>query len=270
MTAPRVSRRITRLVHRGGTVEAASRAVPDEVPVAISVNGTSLAVMMASPADLEDFAIGFALAEGVIDAVADIARVAIVPAGAGIDAQLWLHDAGGFFARRRAGLGPVGCGLCGVESIAAALPVLPVVTAPLALSPGLVAAAVAGLVQPLREDAGALHAAGFFRPGSGMVAVREDVGRHSALDKLCGALARAGEDAGTGALILTSRVSVDLVQKAARAGAPVLIAVSTPTALAITAADQAGLTLVARARGESFEVYTHPHRIRTGACADVA
>ncbi|MBX5134910.1 formate dehydrogenase accessory sulfurtransferase FdhD [Rhizobium lentis] len=260
---------------RNGVMHSGSRMVPEEVPIAFSYGGSSHAVMMATPADLEDFAVGFSLMEGIIAKPAEISAVEIVEGGQGIDVQVSLTDdvADRLRARRRSMAGPVGCGLCGIESIEQAVRPVPDVSAsPLTLSHADIVQAVSLLndAQPLHRETRAAHGAGFYLPGRGLIAVREDVGRHNALDKLCGAVIRAGESGGNGAVVVTSRLSVEMVQKAAILGSPALIAISAPTALAIRTAEAAGMTLVALVRGEDFEIFTHPHRISPGSIADVA
>lgn len=264
-----------RLSVRAGVATPGHRALPEEVPVALSFGGTTQAVMMATPADLEDFGIGFALSEAIIGTAADVVELDIVKADQGFEVQMRLADEvqGAFAARRRKMAGPVGCGLCGIESIDEALRALPARSeVELELDPGDVREAVRSLSmqQKLRAETGAVHAAGFYHPDKGMLCVREDVGRHNALDKLIGALARTGLTPAEGAIVITSRVSVDMVQKAVIAGTGVLIAVSAPTALAVRTAEAAGLTLVAVARGADFEVFTRPNRISQGVASDVA
>jgi FdhD protein len=255
-----------RLARRAAGMSAAPRSVPEEVPVAFSYGGTTHAVMMASPADLEDFALGFSLTEGVVTRPDEIETIAVEEAGEGIDIQISLAQAPGaaFAARRRHLAGPVGCGLCGIESIDEAMrQVRDVSKSKLTLTSGDIARALALLAekQVLHAQTGAVHAAGFYVPGRGIVAAREDVGRHNALDKLAGALARAGVEGSAGAVAVTSRVSVEMVQKAAAIGAPAILAVSAPTALAIRVAQEAGMTLVALVRGEEFDVFTHEKRL---------
>jgi FdhD protein len=265
----------TRLARRMAGTTQSERRVPEEVPVALSFAGTTHAVMMASPSDLEDFAIGFALTERIISAPDEIERMHIEDLESGIDIQMWLRDAANtrFKARRRRLAGPVGCGLCGIESIEEAIrAVSKVPPGSLTLDVDDVGEAMRQLTndQPFHAQTGAVHAAGFYRPGQGIAFVREDVGRHNALDKLAGALAKAGIAGATGAVAVTSRLSVEMVQKAAAIGAPVILAVSAPTALAIRTAEEAGMTLIALVRGDEFDVFTHPERVGGGAGKHVA
>lgn len=242
------------------------RTLPEEVPVALVFNGTTQAVMMATPADLEDFALGFALGEGIVTDPDQVESTEIVIHDDGLEARLWLSEdrARAMAERRRSMAGPVGCGLCGIDSLAQANRSVPSVAgAGLRLSPDRVAGATEALrpLQALHRETGATHAAGFLTPNGRIACAREDVGRHNALDKLIGALVRAGIDPAGGAIVLTSRISVELVQKAAQAGCPMLIALSAPTAYAVRTAELAGVTLVAFARNGGFDVYCHPHRI---------
>jgi FdhD protein len=257
---------ISRLAHRASGTTSANRMVPEETPVAFSFAGTTHAVMMASPADFEDFALGFSLTEGIIALPDEIDAIEVEDHGAGIDIQIRLKDQANtrFETRRRRLAGPVGCGLCGIESIEEAMRSVDKVGASkLTLEPDDITGSVKLLskVQPLHSETGAVHAAGFYIPGKGIVMAREDVGRHNALDKLSGYIAQSRTEAGEGLVVLTSRVSVEMVQKTASIGAPVMVAVSAPTALAIRTADAAGITLVAIARNDGFEVFTHPERI---------
>jgi FdhD protein len=267
-----VSREVRRHAHRGDGADAGDvRAVPEEVPVAFSYGGTTHAVMMATPADLEDFAYGFTLTDGIVGNADGIEHVDVVEHGAGIDLQIMLaNDATEALARRRRHIaGPVGCGLCGIESIEQAMRTPPQLTARgVALSAAQIAEAASLLkdFQPLNAETHAVHGASFYVPGEGIVLAREDVGRHNALDKLIGAMARAGLDAARGAIVITSRVSVEMVQKTAISGCPILLAVSAPTALAISTAEEAGLTLIAVVRGEDFEIYTRPDRLAPETC----
>ena len=239
----------------------------DEAPVAMVYGGETLAVMMATPADLVDFAVGFTLTEGVSPRAP---AVEVVRHLAGVECRMALDaaDARALRHRRRALTAGSSCGVCGVRSLAQAVRTPPSVGGhALRLDARDVLAATETLRdhQPLHDATHAAHAAGFFvpgtGPGSGMVLAREDVGRHNALDKLAGALARSDRDASVGAVVLTSRVSIEMVQKAAAIGAPVVVAVSAPTELAVRVARAAGITLVANARRGGFDVLTHPHRI---------
>lgn len=246
----------------GPRIERGERVLPEETPVALSFNGTTQAVMMATPADLTDFAYGFALTEGIARPD-EIEEITIQRAAHGIDVQTWLAAPAEdrLKARRRVMAGPVGCGLCGIDSIEQALrDVPPVPPGPFRMTPAEVMAAIAALPahQPLHDATRAAHCAGFWQPG-GLVATREDVGRHNALDKLAGHLAR--HPRGDGAIVLTSRVSIDLVQKVAALAMPVLIAVSAPTADAVALAERLGITLIALARPDRFELFTHSDRL---------
>jgi FdhD protein len=238
--------------------------VPEEIPIALTYNGSSYAVMMATPQDLEDFAVGFTLTEGIVSTLAQIESVEVVPAGGGVELRMWIARAAqeALAQHRRRLVGPTGCGLCGVESIADALRPIRPVTSNLTVPAASIGAALNELVrrQHLNRETHAAHAAGFFRPGRELI-VREDVGRHNALDKLAGALARANIAAPAGFVTLSSRVSIEMVQKTAAIGAPIIVAVSAPTAHAIRACEQAGIALVGVARQDGFEVFTHPRRI---------
>ncbi len=255
-------------IWRGVTGRDDVREVPEETPVALVFDGSSEAVMMATPADLEDFATGFAITEGLITKASDIRRIEIVPHPAGIEARVWLQPGLGpeRLMRRRTRTGPTGCGLCGLESLDDALRDLSPVQDGLVLSHDDVLAAVAALeaAQPLSARTRAVHAAGLWMPERGLIAAREDVGRHNALDKLAGALMRSGHDAGSGAVVLTSRVSVEMVEKTVAMGAQMLIAISAPTALALRRAEQFGVTVVAIVRSDGFEIFTHPQRLVAG------
>ncbi len=257
-------RPLPRLAFGPGGSSSGLRELPEEVAVAISFNGSTQAVMMATPADLVDFAYGFALTEGLASP-SEITEITPVETEKGIDLQIWVtpEAEARLVRRRRRMAGPVGCGLCGIDSIEEAVRALPPVTADLALTPSGIMAAVAALpqAQPLHDVTRAAHAAGFWAEGR-MLAVREDVGRHNALDKLAGAVQAVQP---TGAIVLTSRVSIDMVQKVAAMGQPVLIAVSAPTAHAVALAESLNITLAALARPDRFEVFTHPHRISTEA-----
>ena len=245
---------------------AGARELPLEVAIAISYNGSTRAVMMATPADLKDFARGFTLSEGIA-ALSEIERIEVVETTLGIDLQIWLVPVAAtrHATRQRRQIGPVGCGLCGIESLEQAMePVLPVTRGPLTLSPEQVHAAMAALsgAQPLHAATRAAHAAGFWHPDTGLLALREDVGRHNALDKLGGALAALGQGAGDGVVVLTCRVSLDMVQKAARLGAGIVISPSPPTAAAVDLAQTAGITLIAHVREGGFAVFTHPQYLK--------
>lgn len=257
---------VSELARRSGRLAAGERIVPEEVPVAFTYHGSTHAVMMATPADLQDFAVGFSLTEGIVRDASEIEAIEVVEEDKGIDLQIRLADAQSeaLTSRRRHMAGPVGCGLCGIESIEQAVRVTPSVGGSgLVLTEDQIVEAVRLLngLQPLHIETRAVHGAGFFVPGKGMIAVREDVGRHNALDKLVGAAARAGYRGEAGAVVVTSRVSVEMVQKTAVTGSPFIIAISAPTALAIRTAEEAGMTLIALVRGDEFEIFTGAGRV---------
>lgn len=241
-----------------------TRTLAEETPVALVYNGSTQAVMMATPADLEDFATGFSLSEGIITTPAQIETLEIACHDTGIEIRMWLTEdrARALTTRRRAMAGPVGCGLCGIDSLEEATRTLPTVTARPDLSLTAITTATEALrrAQPLHDETRAVHAAGFLTP-AGLQIAREDVGRHNALDKVIGALARQGMDPATGAVVLTSRLSIELIQKTALAGCGMVIAVSAPTTRAVATARACGLTLVALARDGQAQVFTHPDRI---------
>lgn len=264
-----------------GLLDDGSELLAEEVPVALVYNGISHAVMLASPQDLEDFAVGFSLSEGIVRAAHDVRDMEVEAGPHGV--ALAIDIAPGAMARlketRRARLGQTGCGLCGIDSLAwferemaqgdpqlqdprdAGRPFAPHV-----LQRAM--AAMAGQ-QRLHQATGAMHAAGWADRDGSLLLVREDVGRHNALDKLVGALARAGIDSGDGFALVTSRASFEMVQKAARAGIGLLAAISAPTAMAVRLADRAGLTLAGFVRGGRHVVYTHPRRLASNTVAHV-
>lgn len=241
------------------------REVPEETPVALVHDGSTTAVMMATPADIQDLAVGFSLTEGIIAEVSDIEGLEVVETELGIEARMWLSRprAATLASRRRYLAGPTGCGLCGIDSLVEAMRATPKVSEGLRISPADIGAALEALPahQMLGAATRAVHAAAWWAMSGGFTCLREDVGRHNALDKLVGALAASDQPRPDGVLFLTSRISVEMVQKASIMGAQVLVAVSAPTALAIRAAEQAAITLVGVARRDGFEVFTRPDRV---------
>ena len=230
------------------------REIAVETPIEIAFGGAPFAVMMATPRDIEDFAVGFALTEEIIEAVEDIRAIeATVDAASGrVNVTLSGERMGAHLARRRAISGRTGCGLCGIEDLEhlpRARRRLPP-TRP--ISPQAIGAAVAALdsVQPLNARTRAVHAAAWCGRDGAIRAVREDVGRHNALDKLIGALLREKADPDEGFVLISSRCSFEMVAKTAAFGAATLVSVSAPTSLALQRADECGLTLIAIARSD--------------------
>jgi FdhD protein len=262
---PPPAQRVARHAWRNGSTLIGERTLAEEVPVAFSYDGVTHAVLMATPDDLEDFALGFSYTEGIITAASEIAELAVVSVADGIVLRMWLTGdrSEAFAARRRRFVGPAGCGMCGLESLAEANRTIPMASYGLQVRRHDIAEAVAALPtrQLLNMQTRAVHAAAFWRCGQNLV-LREDVGRHNALDKLAGALLRTGRSAAEGIIVLSSRISIELVQKAGMMGAAIMAGVSAPTALAVRTAESTGLTLVGIARDDGFEVFTHPERIR--------
>ena len=268
------ARVVDRQIWRASGLSFGSRSIPEETAVALTYNGGTYAVMMATPHDLEDFAVGFSLCEGVISSPDDIDSLDVMRLDDGIELRMWLGKpkADRLQERRRHIAGPTGCGLCGIDSVAEAMRPATIVGPGRQFSAEQIMTAMRNVSsrQKLNLETRAVHAAAFWDASGGIFALREDVGRHNALDKLAGALARSSIAAGEGIILLTSRVSVEMVQKAATMRAPVIVSVSAPTALAVRMADAAGITLAAIARADGFEVFTHPHRILFAAVADAA
>jgi formate dehydrogenase accessory protein FdhD len=247
------------------TTESFPAQLVEEVPVALVYNGISHAVMLASPVDLADFALGFSLSEGIIDGPQELLDLELAPAGDGVEVRLTItaRRFAGLKDRRRTLTGRSGCGLCGVESLADAMRPLPALADQTYLSLRAIRRALDGLapLQRLNQAAGAVHAAAWADPDGLIRHLAEDVGRHNAFDKVIGAMARRRGGRPPGFAVLTSRLSYELVQKAATTGISALVAISAPTALAVETADRAGICLVALARADSVSVYAHPERI---------
>jgi len=263
-----------RKIWRDGRLGEGARLIPEETAIALTYNGGTYAVMMGTPRDLRDFAIGFSLSEGIVRAPDEIETLDIVELEDGIELRMWLKPSSAELVneRRRHIAGPTGCGICGIESIAEAVRPAAIVPKGRTFTPSDIMTAMASInsLQQLNIQTRAVHAAAFWTPAHGLVALREDVGRHNALDKLAGALAQGRVSASEGIVLLTSRVSVEMVQKTATIGAPLMVAVSAPTALAVRTADAAGITLAAIARADGFEIFTHPQRLAAANYTGVA
>ena len=250
---------------RGRDATTASAVVAEEVPVALVYNGRPYVVVMATPTDLEDLALGFSVTEGILAGATELRRVEVVRASHGIEVQMEIPaaDAERLSDRARGLVSRTGCGLCGVETIGDALRVPAVVASTLFVSPDALWKAASELSrrQTINNETSTVHGAAWATPDGDVHVVREDVGRHNALDKVLGALARDDGTASGGFIVVTSRASYEMVQKAAMCGVELLAAISRPTGLAIRFAEAANVTLAALVRGESGNVYSHPHRI---------
>jgi len=261
---PAPAQRVVRHAWRNGSMMTSERLLAEEVAVAFSYDGQSHAVLMATPDDLDDFAVGFSITEGIVGTPAEISELNVISTADGIVLRMWLtgRRSDALAARRRRFVGPAGCGMCGLESLAEANRALPVSHHGLQVCTQDIQEAVAALPrsQTLNERTRSVHAAAFWQPGYDLL-VREDVGRHNALDKLAGALLRDGRSAADGIVVLSSRISIELVQKAAMIGAAVVVGISAPTALAVRTAETAGISLVGIARDDGFEIFTRSDAI---------
>jgi FdhD protein len=239
--------------------------VAEEVPIALVYNGRPYVVVMGTPADFEDLAVGFSLTESIVATTADIERVAVVKASHGVELQIQIApaDAERLEERRRAIVARTSCGLCGIETIKDVLRVPNKVAQTLAISRESLFQAGHELSkrQTLNNQTNTVHAAAWANPSGEILIVREDVGRHNALDKVLGAMARAATSPSSGFIIVTSRASYEMVQKVATCGVELIAAISRPTGLAIRFALDAGVTLVGLLRGTSANVYAGPQRI---------
>jgi FdhD protein len=242
--------------------------VVEETPVAIVYNGIPHVVMMATPADLEDFALGFSLTEELIASPDDLERLEVVRYSRGVEIQALVAErcAATIAERTRRLTGRTGCGICGADGVDAVLKTIHPVRSgdPIAVSAVRRAFEMLAERQPLNAASGAVHAAGWATADGTLELVREDVGRHNALDKLIGAAITARVDPTAGFVLVTSRASFEMVQKTAVLGAPLMAAISGPTGLAVRVAQQSGLTLVGFARGARLTAYAHPQRLVAG------
>jgi formate dehydrogenase accessory protein FdhD len=256
--------RMVRRFQDGHFVER-SETIAGECATAIVYNGVSFSVMMTTPQHLDEFAIGFTLAEQIVQHVGEITGIEIEDVVLGVEIRLSIPQGrmDKLLERRRMVIAGTSCGMCGILSIERALRTLPVLPPSPPIRARVVQEVLAALParQSINHETGAAHAAAFVANDGEIVLVREDVGRHNALDKLTGAMARAALEPANGFLLLTSRCSTEMVQKAAIAGFPILVAISAPTTLAVELADAAGLTLIGFARPSGFNIYTHDYRI---------
>jgi len=241
-------------------------AIAAEVPVALAFNGVSHVVMMSTPSDLADFAVGFSLSEGILSGADELLDLKVEEGETGIRVNMAItaERFAELEKRRRNMTGRTGCGLCGVDDLTQVARPLPRVGTGVKVGIGAIHRALDALPawQLANKETGAVHAAAWASPTGEIVFAREDVGRHNALDKLIGAMARNQIDPETGFTVITSRCSFEMVQKAATIGIPILVAISAPTTMALRIAEQTGITLIALARPDSVTLYANPGRIR--------
>lgn len=239
--------------------------VAEEVPIVLVYNGISHVVMLATPTNLEDFALGFSLTEGIIQSAQEFLSSKVYHRANGIEVNIKIPESRFqcLSAKGRNLTGRTGCGLCGASTLKQAIRQPAPVVNSIRVTAAQLTAALENLhyKQSLNKLTGAIHAAAWVEPEAGIIHLREDVGRHNALDKLLGLLCRSGKDVNSGFVIVTSRASYEMLQKTAVMGIGLLVAISAPTGLAIRLAEQAGVTLVGFARGENHVIYTHPQRL---------
>ena len=265
LTTPQGASLVPILRWREGVSHAVDDWVCDEVPVALEFNGISHAVMLATPCDLEDFALGFGLSEGILKTASELygCEVEVGDSGITVHMDVSARSFAGLKQRRRTLAGRTGCGVCGTESLAEVLHPVPVVSSSMQVQAEAIVRAVRSMKdrQMLNALTGSTHAAAWCDLHGEIHLLREDVGRHNALDKLIGALACARWDMAQGFIAITSRASVEMVQKAAMANTSLLVAVSAPTQLAVNTAQQAGMGLVGLVRQDGLVIYAQPGRI---------
>jgi FdhD protein len=263
--APSTSSKISVRRWRDGKTEHVGDVVAEEAPVALTYHGVPHVVMLATPADLEDLGVGFTLSEAIVEKPEEIRSVELLTSDDALEVRIGITSErfSEVLKRQRNLTGRTGCGVCGAETIEQAIRHPPPVGTGSKVSIAELHTVLAQLRerQPLNLVTGSVHAAAWVRPGKGIELVREDVGRHNALDKVIGALVRAKIDPAEGYLVVTSRASYEMVQKAATVGVAFLTAVSAPTALAIRLAEECGLTLVAFAREHQHVVYANEQRL---------
>ena len=255
--------------YRSGTLAEATDAIAEEVPIALVYNDRPHVVMMATPRDLDDFVLGFSLSENVIGGAGELASIETQTLLEGIEVRMRIPDARAeaLESRRRNLTGRTSCGLCGAQALEDAVRQPPKVGGGPSIDNDILHRALAQMhdLQPLNVATGATHAAAWAHSDGTIALLREDVGRHNALDKLIGAMAKARENVDDGFLVVTSRASYEMVQKSATVGIALLAAISAPTALAIHLAEETGMTLIGFARPEGHVVYARPERITRSA-----